>query len=300
MSASTFDPSASQASTFCLPPGPWQTVLDCLSDRFPSVCRARWADRFGRGRVLSAQGEPLSADHPYRVGLRVHYYREVAQEKSIPVQAGIVHQDDHLLIADKPHFLPVTPAGEFVEETLLRRLIRTTGNPHLVPLHRIDRHTAGLVMFSTQPSTRGPYQQLFPTRQITKVYEAMAPALRGLVFPHVRHSRIARGEPFFCMREVEGDANSETRVEVIDHNGPLWRYRLFPVTGRTHQLRVHMAGLGAPLCNDPFYPTVTPQGVPDDYERPLQLLAKSLSFKDPLTGDHRSFESYLSLLPQLA
>jgi tRNA pseudouridine32 synthase/23S rRNA pseudouridine746 synthase len=295
MSVPAFDPSASQASTLSLPPGNWLTVLDCLADRFPAVGRAQWVDRFARGRVLGAQGQALAPDHPYRSGLRLHYYREVAQERHIPVQERILHLDDHLLIADKPHFLPVTPAGEFVEHTLLRRLIRTTGNPHLVPLHRIDRHTAGLVMFSTQPATRGPYQQLFPARRIDKVYEARAPALPDIAFPHVRCSRIARGEPFFCMREVDGVPNSETRVEVISASGPVWHYRLFPVTGRTHQLRVHMAGLGAPLCNDPFYPVVAPAGAPDDFARPLQLLAKALSFVDPLNGEYRHFQSDLTL-----
>ncbi|WP_263265119.1 pseudouridine synthase [Pseudomonas sp. RIT-PI-S] len=295
MPASPFDPSLSQASTLCLPVGCWATVLDCLADHFPAVGRAQWADRFARGRVLDAQGQPLGSEQPYRAGLRVHYYREVPVERPIPVQERVLFEDEHLLIADKPHFLPVTPAGEFVEQTLLRRLIRSTGNAHLVPLHRIDRHTAGLVMFSTNPATRGPYQQLFPTRRIEKTYEAVASALPHLAFPHVRRSRIARGEPFFCMREVDGEPNSETRIEVASAQGAVWHYRLFPVTGRTHQLRVHMAGLGAPICNDPFYPSTAPAGEPDNLARPLQLLARALAFNDPLTGEARSFQSQLGL-----
>ena len=295
MPAPSFVPSASQASTVVLPPGAWVTVLDCLVDRFPAISRAQWENRFARARVLDERGVPLTPEHPYRRGLRVHYYREVPLERPIPVQERILHLDDHLLVADKPHFLPVTPAGEFVEETLLRRLIRETGNPHLVPLHRIDRHTAGLVMFSTNPDSRGPYQQLFPTRRIDKAYEAIAPALPDIAFPHTRHSRIVRGEPFFRMREADGAPNSETRLEIIDAGRELWHYRLLPITGRTHQLRVHMAGLGAPICNDPFYPAVAPPGEPDDYNRPLQLLARSLAFDDPLTGARRAFESALSL-----
>lgn len=295
MPASSFIASASQASTVVLPSGAWATVLDCLVDRFPGISRAQWVDRFARQRVLGENGEPLAPAHPYRAGLRVHYYREVPRERPIPVQERILHLDEHLLIADKPHFLPVTPAGEFVEETLLRRLIRTTNNPHLVPLHRIDRHTAGLVMFSTQPESRGPYQQLFPTRRIDKTYEAIAPALPDLAFPHTRHSRIVRGEPFFRMREAPGEPNSETRMEVISATGAWWHYRLFPVTGRTHQLRVHMAGLGAAIRHDPFYPEVVPAGEPDDFGRPLQLLARALAFDDPLSGERRAFESQLCL-----
>lgn len=296
MPAKPFDPSHSQASTLCLPSGVWALVLDCLVDHFPAITRAQWIDRFARGKVLDAQGQALSPQQPYRAGMRVHYYREVPAERVIPVKEQVLFHDEHLLIADKPHFLPVTPAGEFVEQTLLRRLIKTTGNTHLVPLHRIDRHTAGLVMFSTNPDTRGAYQQLFPTRRIDKTYEAVAPALPGLSFPHIRQSRIARGVPFFCMNEVAGEPNSETHIQAEPLDSALWRYRLSPITGRTHQLRVHMAALGAPICNDPFYPEVMPIGQVDDLSSPLQLLARALAFNDPLTGQARSFQSQLHLL----
>ena len=140
------------ASTPAIAAGSWPTVLDCLCARFPAIGRAQWLDRMARGRVLDADGLPLAADTPYRVGLEVHYYREVADEPPIPFEETVLHVDAHLLVADKPHFLPVTPAGGHVHETLLGRLIRSTGNPHLVPLHRIDRDTAGLVLFSANPA----------------------------------------------------------------------------------------------------------------------------------------------------
>lgn len=288
-----FDPASQQASTVCLPPGNWSTVLDCLCEHFKAIRREVWLDRFARGRVLDAQGQPIAVDHPYRVGLRIHYFREVPNEKPIPVLEAILHVDEHLVVADKPHFLPVTPTGEYVEQTLLRRLIRRLDNPHLVPLHRIDRHTAGLVLFSANPQSRSAYQQLFPTRRIDKQYQAIAPALPGLDFPLVHKSRMANGEPFFRMQEVPGASNSETHAEVLEKQGGLWRYGLSPVTGKTHQLRVHMAALGAPICNDPFYPEVV-QGE-DDYSKPLKLLARSLRFEDPLTGQERYFESRLRL-----
>lgn len=289
----TFDPAAHQASTVCLPPGNWSSVLDCLCDHFKAIGRDVWLDRFARGRVLDAQGQPLAVDHPYRPGLRIHYFREVPNERPIPVLENILHIDEHLVVADKPHFLPVTPTGEYVEQTLLRRLIRRLDNPHLVPLHRIDRHTAGLVLFSANPDSRSAYQQLFPTRQIEKQYQAIARALPEVQFPLVHKSRMASGEPFFRMQEVPGVSNSETVADVLEKNGELWRYGLSPVTGKTHQLRVHMAALGAPICNDPFYPEVV-QGE-DDYSKPLKLLARSLRFDDPLTGVERYFESRLVL-----
>ena len=294
MSQPVFTPADTQASTLYLPPGRWLTVLDCLCDHFRAISREQWLDRIARGRVLDGEGQPIVPDLPYREGLRIHYFREVLNETPIPVQETILYADDHLVVADKPHFLPVTPAGEYVEQTLLRRLIRTLDNPHLVPLHRIDRHTAGLVLFSANKQSRSAYQALFPTRQIDKSYEAIAPALPELEFPRVHKSRLVDGEPFFRMQEGEGQSNTETRIEVRERNGDLWRYGLYPVTGKKHQLRVHMAALGAGICNDPFYPQVLRDAV-DDYDNPLKLLAQGLRFVDPVTGQERVFESRIRL-----
>src|SRR6476659_894560 len=182
------------ASTLQLPPGPWPTVLDCLCERFPSIARSQWLARMARGRVVDDTGTWLTPETPYRVGLEVHYYREVPDEMPIPFEEVVLHADADLLVADKPHFLPVAPTGVHVHETLLGRLIRATDNPALVPLHRIDRETAGLVLFSTNPQTRAQYQALFRERRIEKHYEAIAPALPGIDFPCTRSSRIAAGE----------------------------------------------------------------------------------------------------------
>ena len=282
------------ASRLQLPPGPWRTVLDALCARFPAIDRAQWCDRMMRGRVLDAGGAAISPDTPFRTGAEFHYYREVVDEPRIPFEDTLLHVDAHLVIADKPHFLPVTPAGGFVSQTLLARLLRRLGNHDLVPLHRIDRATAGLVMFSTNPDSRAIYQALFRERRIDKRYEAMAPALPDVEFPLVRRSRLERGDPFFRMREGDGAPNAETRVDVIERGNDTWRYALTPVTGRKHQLRVHMAALGAPIVNDPAYPVLRTQL--EDYSRPLKLLAKSLAFVDPLSGVERRFESRFSLL----
>jgi tRNA pseudouridine32 synthase/23S rRNA pseudouridine746 synthase len=282
-----------RASRLQLPPGPWRTVLEALCARFPAIDRTQWLDRMARGRVLDASGHAITLGSAFRAGAEIHYYREVVDEPRIPFAETVLFADEHIVVADKPHFLPVTPAGGFVTETLLARLLRRFDNPDLVPLHRIDRATAGVVLFSANPHSRTCYQGLFRERRIDKRYEALAPALPGTVFPLTHRSRLERGEPFFRMCETDGVPNTETCIDVIERDGGTWRYALKPVTGKKHQLRVHMAALGAPIVNDLIYPSLRTQM--EDYSRPLQLLAKSLAFVDPVSGVERRFESRFSL-----
>lgn len=238
----------------------------------------------------------MTPERVFEPGLRLYYYRALPREPVLPFKEQVLYQDAHLLVADKPHFMPVTPSGQYLQSTLLVRLRNRLDLPHLAPLHRIDRDTAGLVLFSVQPATRGAYHALFRDRLMHKTYLAVAPWRRGLEFPLVRHSRLEPGTPFFRTREVAGPANSETQIDVEEVQGAWARYRLHPVTGKRHQLRVHMAALGLPLRNDAFYPEVqdAPEG---DHSRPLQLLAQRLQFTDPLSGTARMFESALQLLP---
>lgn len=283
------------ASSLQLPPGPWTTVLDCLCAHFPHIAREVWLGRMARGLVLDMEGRALDAQTPYRPELRIRYFREVADEVPVPFLESILYADANIVVADKPHFLPVTPSGQYVEQTLLARLIERLDNPDLAPLHRLDRGTAGLVLFSANPTNRARYHALFREHRITKQYEAIAPALPDQDFPLVRRSRLEHGEPFFRMQEVAGEPNAETHVDVLERGERYWRYALTPVTGKQHQLRVHMAGLGAPIVNDEFYPMLHKQAA-DDFSRPLQLLAASLSFVDPISGEHMRFTSGLKLV----
>ena len=268
------------------------TALAFLVSHFPSIPPETWQARFDRGLVLSGSGDPIAVDATVGVGDDLHYYRELEREPHIPFEAKVIWRDEHLLVVDKPHFLPVIPAGRWVRESLLVRLRHALDLADLVPLHRIDRHTAGLVVFSLDPHTRATYQALFPRREVTKVYEAIAPIRADLALPMVRRSRIVRGEPFMRMREdARGEPNSETRIETIERlDGGLARYRLLPHTGRKHQLRVHMAGLGIPIANDPLYPDVR-EVDDEDFDAPMKLLAQALAFVDPIDGRTRRFES---------
>ncbi|MEW6024880.1 MAG: pseudouridine synthase [Pseudomonadota bacterium] len=270
-------------------------MLRFLAERFPDVSMESWAARLGRGEVVDAQGKPLEADSHVRQGMRIWYYRELDElETPIPFKERILFQDEHLLIVDKPHFLPMIPTGRFLHETLLVRLKAQLELPHLVPIHRLDRETAGVVIFSHNPDTRGKYQSMFQKRVVKKVYEALAGPIEGREFPFTYRSRMQDAEQFFVSEEVPGEPNSETLIEMIERRGDVVRYRLHPHTGRKHQLRLHLSSLGAPILNDAFYPVALPcKG--DDFSAPLQLLARAISFEDPLTGEMRRFESERSL-----
>ena len=266
-------------------------MLRFLAERFPDVTRDSWAARLQRGEVVDAAGKPLAADSHVRAGMRIWYYRALdEQETPIPFKERILFQDAHLLIVDKPHFLPMIPTGRFLHETLLVRLKARLELPHLTPIHRLDRETAGVVIFSHNLETRGKYQSMFQKRVVKKVYEALAGPIEGREFPFTYRSRMQDAAQFFVSEEVPGEPNSETLIEVVERRGDVVRYRLHPHTGRKHQLRLHLSSLGAPILNDVFYPVALPcKG--DDFSAPLQLLAHSISFDDPLTGEQRTFHS---------
>ena len=284
---------------------PWPLLIDHLAERLPRIPRAEWTERMQAGTVLGEDGHPLPPDAPYVGGARVYYWRELRQEDPIPFEAHVLFEDKHLVVADKPHFLPVTPGGRYVRETLLVRLKAQMGMADLSPLHRIDRETAGLVLLCKRPQDRDAYQSLFRERKVDKVYEAVAAWRPELSFPLTRSSHILEDEQaFYRMREAstgEGLAhNSETRIECVRREGQHALYRLHPVSGRRHQLRVHMHGLGLPIEGDQFYPVV--RRGPDeaeDFAQPLQLLARGIAFTDPVTGQTRHFESarQLTLTP---
>ena len=243
-----------------------------------------------KGQVMDETGRRVDAETAFRVGACIFYYRELENEITIPFREQILYQDEHILVADKPHFLPVIPSGKFLHETLLVRLRKQLATETLAPVHRLDRETAGVVLFSLNLKTRGHYTALFRDRKVRKVYEALAPTLEESNFPITRRSRVVQGEPFFRMKEVPGEANSETHISVISNLGSLSLYQLLPHTGRKHQLRLHLAALGIPVINDKLYPVLTPSEM-HDFSRPLKLLAKSISFRDPLSGREHYFES---------
>lgn len=256
-----------------------------------------WIFRMNHGLVLNADGGPLAPDTPYQDGQKIYYYRHMPEEPHVPFDEKILYQDDHLLVADKPHFLPVSPTGRYVQETLLVRLKRLTGLDDLTPIHRIDRDTAGLVLMSVQRSTRNAYAQMFRQRAIRKTYEAIAPYRPDVLMPLVHRSRLGPGITFMQMSEIPGEANSETHIDLIERLGSMARYRLQPITGKRHQLRVHMCALGMPIWGDQIYPNLLAEPALEalNYSQPLQLLAKSLDFPDPVSGLLRSFTSLLEL-----
>ena len=284
------------ASCVVTPAGNWRTTLEFLSENFAAISRDEWIERVRRGEVTDENGERIAHESPFIPHRKIYYYRSVTDEPRIPFEATIVFQDELIVVADKPHFLPVMPAGRFVQETLLVRLKRKLGIDTLAPAHRIDRDTAGLVLFTIQPDTRGAYHGLFSDRLIEKRYEAVAVFNPDIVFPVTRRSRLVEGPAFMQMQEVPGAPNSETHIDVIESLGKFARYSLRPVTGQKHQLRAHIAALGVPIVNDRIYPNLVAEEAIDDYQKPLQLLAKEIAFVDPMTGQSRRFTSLQQLM----
>jgi len=273
-----------------LPEGQWPDMISFLVQRYPAVSEASWRERMARGDVVDGDGAQLQPSSAYRRGMHIFYYRELEKETPIPFEEEVLFQDEHLVVADKPHFLPTIPTGRFVQETLLVRLKKKLNLPDLTPIHRLDRETAGVVIFSCKQSSRGAYQSMFQKRVIEKEYEALAAPLQGRSFPFTYRSRMVDGDKFFLMKEEEGEPNSETIIDVIEQRGELTLYRLYPHTGRKHQLRVHLSSLGIPIANDGFYPVALPCKE-DDVSQPLRLLARSISFIDPISGEWRCFTS---------
>ena len=269
-------------------------LIDFLVEKFPQIPKEEWVKRMDQGLVLDEEGLPQDSQALCQENTFIYYYRIIEVEESIPFQELIIYEDDHLLIADKPHFLPVTPAGHYLQETLLVRLKNKTGIKDLTPIHRIDRETAGLVAFSKRAQDRNLYQVLFRERQIKKSYEAIAPYQEHLKdqFPIKRNSRIEESDIFIQMQEVTGEPNSDTVIQLLAVNKPWARYQLELGTGKKHQLRVHMNALGMPIKNDKIYPNIVPQPkMGKDFSEPLQLLAKHLSFRDPVTQLVHEFKS---------
>ena len=278
-----------------LPHGPWPTLIDFLIQRFPFTAPHVIRERLERGEIVDQAGLAQKADAAYQPNQWLWYYREVPDESIVPFEIDILYRDERILVIDKPHFLASIPGGRYLRETALTRLRQQLGLPQLSPAHRLDRETAGVMLLTLDPACRGAYQSLFQSREVQKTYEAVAPWRDGLEFPRVHESCLAPKATHFTMQEVPGEPNSRTLIELLRRMGNLALYQLSPVTGRKHQLRVHLSSLGIPICNDLFYPELQPSASFDDYDRPLQLLARRISFVDPYTGQERVFESRRNL-----
>ncbi|SDP65984.1 tRNA pseudouridine32 synthase / 23S rRNA pseudouridine746 synthase [Arthrobacter sp. ok909] len=307
--------------------GPWETALDYMMHRWGHIDPQGIEDRFDAGEIVGEAGVALDRATPLQDHTFIWYYRTLPPETRIPVELTILHQDDHLLVVDKPHFLPTTPGGTYIQESALVRLRNQLGLPDLIPMHRLDRMTAGILLLSTNPETRGKYQVLFEKRQVQKEYECVsaaepAPGHPAVDFPVVVRNRMTKSRSYLLAEVIDGEPNAETRIERLrtfdstgatDANthvsretdggprgsidgGPGRRalYRLEPHSGKTHQLRVHMASLGLGIVNDAFYPELLDKA-PDDYTKPLQLLARGIRFVDPISGAPVEYRSGLNL-----
>ena len=264
------------------PAQPICTIYDYLCQHFPHIKPQEWKQRFNDRLIFDLKGNILNLSTPFEANTHIYYYRFLANETHVPFQEKIIFENNDLLVVDKPHFLTISPTGQYVQETLLVRLKKLTLNPNLTPIHRLDRETAGVVLFSKRLETRGVYQQLFAEKKVQKTYHAIAAYDSTLIFPCSIQLRMEKGTPFYTMQVTQGENNSSTEIHLLEHNQQWAKYLLKPLTGKQHQLRVHLNSLNIPIKNDPFYPQVLHK-LDTDFSAPLQLLAKEIAFLDPVT-----------------
>lgn len=278
------------------------SIFAYVCQKFGHITADEWRQRFDDGLVCDALGQALSVETPYQHGQTIYYYRAVAAEPVVPFLHEILYENEHLLVVDKPHFLTVAPAGRYVKQTLLTRLKEQTGNELLSPIHRLDKETAGVMLFAKTILARKAYQAQFADRQIQKTYHAITHHNLDVSFPCELHLNLQRGVPFYTMQVVDGVPNTHTKIHLMEQSddGRFAKVQLIPTTGKLHQLRVHLNHLGMPILNDPFYPMLCHKA-DDDFANPLQLLAKNIAFIDPITQQSMFFESSRQLkLPSMA
>ncbi|MFT4128016.1 MAG: pseudouridine synthase [Gordonia sp. (in: high G+C Gram-positive bacteria)] len=276
--------------------GPERTIGECLRDT-PSLAglsAAALAERAARGEIVDAVGRPVGLADPARINTSLYLYRDLPEEIPIPFDLTVRYRDENIVVVDKPHFLATMPRGAHVVETALVRLRRGLGTDLVAPAHRLDRLTAGVLLCTLRPQVRAAYQDLFARRQVVKEYRALAPAPEWSGERRVAN-RIEKTAGDLRARIVAGPVNAISEIGELSRTDAGSVYRLRPQTGRTHQLRLHMAILGVPIFGDPLYPDVRPDlaARPDvgDFTEPLRLVAHSLAFTDPYSGVAHCFES---------
>ncbi|PQP23638.1 pseudouridine synthase [Rhodococcus opacus] len=270
-----------------------KTVAEFLVETYPDE-RGHWLSLIDGGEVVDEHGRVVDRETRYAPTRFVYFYRDPAPEIPVPFEIDILHRDDHLVVIDKPHFLATIPRGAHITETAVVRLRRALDLPDLTPAHRLDRMTAGVLVFLIRREDRRPYQELFVSQKVTKEYEAVAGHDPALAFPRTIRSRIVKEHGIMTATEEPGEPNSETVVDLIEARDGRARYRLLPKTGRTHQLRLHMSSLGLPIEGDNYYPDFR-RSEPGDFSTPLRLLARAIEFTDPRSGEVRRFESRRTL-----
>ncbi|MCP4295120.1 MAG: pseudouridine synthase [Proteobacteria bacterium] len=268
------------------------TIFEYLLQRFPQIDAKVWKDRILNGDVFFEHGGRIDLSTPYSSDKKLCYFREVSKEPELPFGESIIFQNQHFLIACKPHFIPVTPSGNYVNSCLLYRLRKSTGLSDLVAVHRLDIETAGLVLFSCSKKSRGLYSELFRTRKVLKTYEAIgySPFVKNCRYWSIEN-RISQGDPWFISLIEKGTANAISEISLIEAGSELSYYQLIPHTGKKHQLRIHLGLISKGIVNDSLYPKIEKQKRAQDFSNPLQLLAKKLEFHDPVTGDLMRFRS---------
>ncbi|NLE97874.1 MAG: pseudouridylate synthase [Propionibacterium sp.] len=267
---------------------PWPTMRDFLLEKLGPAGSEAVDRMLERGDFVDAEGRPWTGREIYRPHTFVWFHRELRDEAPVPGELTVIHRDERIVVFDKPHFLSTIPRGRHVVESAVVRGRRQLDLPELSAAHRLDRGTAGVLLMTTEQRWRAAYHSIFREPTTTKVYEAMAPVDPGLEFPRRVSSHLVKEVGVLQAERLDREPNAHTDIELVEEHDGWGRYEVRPITGKTHQIRMHFLELGIPLLNDPLYPEVVRTPI-DDFSSPLGLVAVELGFVDPVDGSERRF-----------